>query len=733
MWMRTSSFLTTVLLLAACGGGDEPGESTPGNDTRPSNTTCIAGSSTSFSGVRLVTAFPNLTFSQPIAMIPAPTGNTVYVLERSGRVQAFVNDPATMPADVTEFADISASISTQGEGGLLGMAFDPDFATNGYVYFSYTAPVPAAQQIPEQRVLWSRISRFATNASRTQVQTGTETILLQIDQPYANHNGGQIAFDNNGHLFIGLGDGGSGNDPRLNGQNTSSLLGAMLRIDPSQPDNVRGLPYSIPAGNPFSTSANCDNSDCPEIYAWGLRNPWRWSFDRSTFDLWVGDVGQSQREEVDLILAGLNYGWACYEGTRFNSDYGGSCSPNLVHQPPVFEYGRSDGNSITGGYVYRGTDIPSLIGSYVFTDYGSGTLWALANPYSNPQRSTLTSAGGFIASMAEDANGELYTINIVSGEIQKLEPDPNTTPILPFATMLSQTGCADSTDSRLATSGMIPYELNAPLWSDNASKQRWLALPDNTSIEVNINDDWEFPPGSVLRKDFYLNGQIVETRLLAHHIDGNWAGYSYEWDDTQTDATLLSSEKTISVQGQDWTFPSQAQCLQCHTSVAGRALGPETAQLNREITDPRDNNQINQLSYLDAIGMFSTTIGSPGLLPRLTEYNDALAQPLDIAKSYLHSNCSHCHQAGGTAPGDMDLHYATPLAGMNLCNVAPGSGQVLGATVLVSPNNLGDSILYQRMREMSGTARMPPVGTAIEDPQGLQLVSDWITSFASCP
>jgi uncharacterized repeat protein (TIGR03806 family) len=661
-------------------------------------------------------------------MLPAPSGNLLYVVERGGTIQVFDNDPAV--TTMSEFGDISARVSTVGEGGLLGMAFDPDYATNGYVYLSYTAPVMTG----EPGALWSRVSRFQTNLARTALLPASEQVLLNINQPYANHNGGQIAFDSNGHLFIGIGDGGSGNDPDQNGQDTTTLLGAMLRIDPSTPDSGRGLPYSIPTGNPFSAVNSCADGACPEIYAWGLRNPWRWSIDRNTNQLWVGDVGQNTLEEIDLLEAGKNYGWGCYEGTRFNTEYNGTCPINLVHEPPVYEYPRTDGNSITGGYIYTGNNIPTLAGSYVFADYGSGRVWALSDPYTNPQRSILFTSGNLIASMGEDANGELYLIYIDTGNIYKLEPDPTTSPVPPFASQLSQTGCADSSDPKLGSSGMLPYEINAPLWSDDASKKRWMALPDNTTIDVNNLDDWSYPVGSVLRKDFYLSGQIIETRLFARHTDGSWAGYSYEWNASQTDATLLDTGKTVNINGQDWLYPSQAQCLQCHTSAAGRTLGPETAQLNRSIIDPSDGlSHINQLTYLDAIGMFTSTIGTPTSLPALHQYDDQLAQPDELARSYLHSNCSHCHRSGGPVQSNMDLHYAVSLTDLNVCDVQPAYGDVLGATRLFSPNDIPDSIIYQRMLLQAGSGRMPPVGTTVEDMQGLQFMSDWISSVASCP
>lgn len=721
----TVLILASGILLAACGGSGETGNTGPGIPAAPTGT-CVAGAGSNTSSVRLTNAFPNLTFSLPVAMIPAPSGNTVYVVELAGVVKAVVNSPGT--TSTATFIDITAKVSMDGEGGLLGMAFDPGYASNGYVYLSYTAPSR------DGFYLISTIARYTANATKTALVPDSEAILLEIGQPANNHNGGQIEFGNDGYLYFGSGDGGGSDDDFHNGQNTGVLLGKFLRIDVSTPDPVRNKLYSIPAGNPFAANTTCSGG-CPEIFAWGMRNPWRFSFDRTTGTLWAGDVGQGAREEIDIIEAGNNYGWGCYEGTVRNTSYSGTCPASLVHVPPVIEYPRDEGTTVTGGYVYRGTAMPGLIGQYIFTDYGYlGTIWAVTNPYqvSRQRRVLLASTGGGHASMAEDANGELYMINIGTGIISKIMPDTSGPSVPAFASQLSATGCANPADPTQAASGMIAYDLNTPLWSDRASKQRWLALPPNGHIQVGSDHDWTFPIGAVMRKDFYLGNQIIETRLLAHHTDGSWAGYSYEWNDEQTDATLLSDTKTKAVLNQQWTYPSPSQCLACHTSAAGVTLGPETAQLNRNITHPTNGSTVNQLTYLQNLNVFSAALPAANTWPQLADYSNTLLDVTARARAYLHANCSNCHRGNNIPQTPMDLRYDRTLFQMNICDVPNSRGVVNNSTLLLAHGDATNSILYHRMNNLDST-RMPPLGSNVVDTFGTALIAGWIDSLIACP
>lgn len=342
----------------------------------------------------------------PVAMMQAPGDtNRWFVIEQQGIVRVFPNMANVTNNDVSVFIDIRTRVLSGGEQGLLGMAFHPNFGNGNFeVFLSYTR---------NNGGLESAITRFRSNDNGLTLDATMEDIILTIPQEFNNHNGGQITFGPDGFLYAGWGDGGSGGDPNDHAQNTNNLLGTITRI------NVNGgTPYAIPAGNPFAAnSANTcpqgfGGGDCPEIYAYGFRNPWRWSFDRLNDDLWVGDVGQNQWEEVDRVVVGANYGWRCREGAHDFNTVG--CGGGLID--PITEYDHSLGQSITGGYVYRGTAIPELQGFYVYGDFVQGRIWAI--PATSQQGAVglelLDTAFG-ISSFAEDHDGELYVIDYAGG------------------------------------------------------------------------------------------------------------------------------------------------------------------------------------------------------------------------------------------------------------------------------------------------------------------------------
>jgi glucose/arabinose dehydrogenase len=344
-------------------------------------------------------AFPNLTFNQPVGIYSPNDGtNRLFVVEQPGAIRVFNNSATVTSSSV--FFDISSRVVYGGEQGLLGLAFHPNYSSNGYFYVDYVAANP----------LRTVISRFSVSPTDpNQAQSGSEFIFLQINQPYSNHKGGQLAFGPDGYLYIGMGDGGSEGDPLGNGQNRSTLLGKILRIDVNSPSNGRN--YTIPVDNPFKGNTLGYGE---EIYAFGFRNPWRFSFDPKG-RLWVGDVGQDREEEIDLVEKGKNYGWNIMEGTL---TYAGGNETGLVL--PVLEYGHDVGNAVIGGFVYHGSATPVLTGAYVYGDYGTGKIWALTlNSTGGAQTNTLlTDSALTISSFGLDSNGEIY-ICAFDGKIYK--------------------------------------------------------------------------------------------------------------------------------------------------------------------------------------------------------------------------------------------------------------------------------------------------------------------------
>jgi glucose/arabinose dehydrogenase len=395
-----------ALAAGGCGGGDE-GSSPP-------------------VGVPQVTltvqrVFPALSFAFPVAMLQAPNDTTRwFVVEQGGVVRVFDNNPNV--ATTTTFIDISARVTfpADSELGLLGMAFHPQFSTNRTVYLFYSH-----NDVNLGRLV-SRISEFTANTLGLAVDPTTERVLITIPKPNGetNHNGGNLAFGVDGLLYAGLGDGGGGNDNHGaigNAQSTNTVLGKMLRINVLP--GITGNGYSIPLSNPFAANPPCRIDDpinrlatqpCPEIFALGFRNPFRWSFDRGTGQLWVGDVGQSAVEEVNRVGLGENFGWRCFEGTR-NTGLG--CGAPGPTQVPVAQYGRDVGTTVIGGFVYRGSRFPGLVGRYIFGDFGSGRIFnidARAQPVL--EMTTGFSSGLNISSFGEGVDGELFVVHY-SGQL----------------------------------------------------------------------------------------------------------------------------------------------------------------------------------------------------------------------------------------------------------------------------------------------------------------------------
>lgn len=742
-----ASFVAAFAILSASCGTDDEGGAQPvvasdggpdrsvaddggvvspyGLDVRPTNTTCLAPARPGGrAAVNLERQFVDTPMYPPtmLAQIPGDKSR-IFLAAIHGEIFSFskANPPTTAPPAVLTLPPPADPTSPAGQITLLGFAFHPKFAQNGRIFLSFTTDGGSGPSGARSVLARMRSADGGTSF-------GEYTELISYDQTGV-HNGGGIAFGNDGSLFVSFGDGGDGDDTYKNGQTKTGFFSKIIRIDVDSPP-APGLAYAIPNGNPFKGGGGE-----PATWAYGFRNPFRISVDRASGDLWVGDVGEAAWEEVDRITApGGNYGWPCREGAHDHILSADRCPNGTAElQNPIFEYAAAPAASVTGGVVYRGSAIPSLVGTYVFGDYVTGTIRGLdVDPLTGGARLTVLNPSGPTGnwvSFSVDDDGEIYAVDL-DAKIYKLvaaAPLPPST----FPDRLSKLGCFDAADAKKALPPLIPYDVNAPQWTDGATKQRWLALPDRATIARAADGDLDLPMGAMVFQTMTIGAKPVETRMLVRHADDAWAGYSYEWNDEGTDAVLLPSNKATAA----WSFPGRDECLACHTKAAGSTIALEVAQLNREVLYPTTGRVANQLATLEHIGMFSAPLGAmPKDLPTLPNPLGAGAEE-PRARAHLHTSCASCHRPDNApnAAAAIDLRFTTALGATKICNVSPAAGTlgVDGAKLLL-PGAPEKSLVLIRMRS-SSVPRMPSVGSRSVDTDGALLVERWIKGLAACP
>ena len=707
-------------------------------------------------------------FTKPVQVTFAPNdpaGDCLYVVQLDGRVYRMSrNDPDSRRVFMTVTGLQYSGSATSGHG-LHSIAFHPNYPDQPYVYAAFLGSGSVG------RVARFTIGEPGQSCNAAVANPSEQLELLSIWQRNSNHNVNQVVFGADGLLYVAVGDGGGSNDsPQQNAERDNSLNGKILRIDVD-----RATPYAIPAGNMNSESGSvacgtraCDNGQCAapcrEVFAKGLRNPWRLSVDPATGDLYTGDVGQNAWEEVNLIRAGGDYGWNNAEG-----------DDSSFERPLVAYPIGSEGRSITGGVVYRPTGdarAPSLVGHYLFADFVSNRVWALrkdqqtgvGSPAAGSMRGThadpshlrfiLSANPGSIAGMGVDGNGELYLAHFGGTITQLAETHAGSGP----PETLSDTGCYEEPRSQRLAPAFIPYEVNSPLWTDGAQKRRYILLPGSDSkitlpqgastSEEAAHQTWTFPTGTILVKEFWQafgnppQPKPLETRFLVKRGTSRWDGYSYRWLDDGSDAELLEDESRQQCYDADGRrsdgacaythyFPSRGDCGSCHRQEVGVVLGLRTAQLNR--LHDYDGVIDNQLRAMNNIGLFSPPLLAPGQdYPAMPDPRDSdrCPDPDKRARAYLAANCAQCHNGGGGTA--MDLSFLASLPATQSCDQPPSAGDLGVADArIVAPGAPERSLLYLRALRR-GEGQMPPIGSLRADDDGTALIREWIEDLPDC-
>ncbi len=671
--------------------------------------------------------FEHLTIKQPLTFEAEPGTNDYLIIQHFGSWA-----PPAMILRISDDPDVRAPQSVLSlEGIAYGLDFHPNYLENGYVF--------VGMNVKNGDTNVTRVSRYTMDRRTGLLMPHTEKRIIQWESN--GHNGGDLAFGKDGTLFISSGDGTSDSDTNLRGQDMTHLTSKILRIDVDHPDPGRA--YSVPSDNPFVGQDGVR----PETWAYGLRNPWRLIYDAPTDQLWTGVNGQDLFEFAILVEKGANYGWSITEGSQPFQLQRKRGPTSIV--PPTVEHSHAEARSLTGGLVYHGDTLPDLEGAYVYGDWSTGKIWAVKvvdgrKVWHEEIADTPFNITGF----GQTRQGDLVVIDHTTGTFHRLVKRTEQERIgrsQHFPRRLSQTGLYLSVADRQVHPGLVPYQPNSQLWSDGAIKSRYIAIPDHGTITFSEGwQGWNFPDGSVLVKEFRLDladqGEApIETRIMLQE-QGEWVGYTYQWNAARTDAVLVESagkdttflvndpDEPSGVREQTWHYPSRAECMVCHSRAANFTLGLTSLQLNGEF-DYRGHGgrPANQLRTLEHIGMFAEA------LPKSPEEMDHLVDPRDESadlelrvRSYLQSNCANCHASAGGGNALMELTFPTPRDKMRVVDIVPQHNTLgIAEARLIAPGDPDRSVLYQRISRR-GENQMPPLATSIVDPTATRIVRDWI-------
>lgn len=769
--LRSPCFLVATLLgavLFACSDDDTNGTGDADPEVEgPIEKREFPLTTPALGGYTLVDAFPGVEFDIPAAITwPKTVGAMPFVLERTGQIRT-IEDGARR--DLLDFGD---KVHVDGEGGALGLALHPQFGSgteNQYVYVWYNAcDVPGCGSAYTQR-----LERYTWDADSNTFDPDSAYTLLEQTEYENVHNAGKVLFGPDGFLYFGNGDDATANNHQtiVNG-----LFAGIFRIDvdmdpkkshappghtpnaadPSKPiSTFERQGYFVPNDNPFVGAVP---NGLEEFWALGLRNPFGFSFDRKTGEMWLGDVGEAFREEVNVIVKGGNYEWPLKEGELDMVGEHVSTYSVGTPKPPKFTYAHSelaDLASIFGGNVYRGTALPELDGKYIFADWISNRVWALDTSQSNPVRTTLVDNQFKMQPMGigEDPAGELYVLQYgpdrsdpkwFGGRVKKLVRDTSGDA---FPKRLRGTYLFDDVAALKPAANLVPYEINSPLWSDGSVKQRWIRLPEAKKVTVNDDGSLTFPVGTLFVKQFDLAPEVdiagrsrhLETRVLVVGSDTTY-GVTYRWNAKGTDAVLVlegadeALADTKSGKSRTWHYPSFGQCWECHRNGYGngdesqrnddyRILGFTALELGAE-----------QRAQLVTKEVFASAANMP---TPMAKPSDEKASLEERAHAYLAANCSPCHHANASYTGGGETWIASydggDLAARHLDETVKNSpmAELLGLpnAPLVAPGDAAHSVLLARMKSNDPDLRMPPLARNVVDEAGVKLIEAWINSL----
>ena len=704
--------------------------------------------------------YPALKFREITEIVFDPVGRRWVMLERLGKI--FLVPQGEAQGTATLLGDLKALHPEL--DNLYGFAFHPQYKENHQVFITYTV----GSGIEDG----TKLSRFEL----TEAGLLNEHVILTWRS--GGHNGANLQFGGDGCLYVSTGDSEvpSPPDPLNTGQDVTDLLSSILRIDVDHPEP--GKTYAIPKDNPF---VGASFPARPEIWAYGLRNPWKMSFDRATGRLWCADVGWELWEMVHLIEPGGNYGWSAMEASQpVRAD---APKPPTPIRPPVIAHSHDEAASITGGYVYHGKKFPELAGAYLYGDWETGKIWALWHDGKQVTRhQEIADTPHRIIAFGQDAEGELiYAHYHQSGTLHTLERNAEAGKGSAFPRTLSETGLFKDVNKQAPADGVYQIKIRHSMWDQSAGSQTLLALPGTEQIRTKIDTRKEkdgstrkiatllWPTDSVVARTLTVettkatsktyHHERVETQIL--HFDGSgWNAYSYQWRPDQTDADLVPAsggsrrvmhESWLDPKVQtpvDWHFHSRAECLRCHNSWCGGTLSINAAQLDLEFSmatttgSPADATVRRQLDDLIALGLVDAPFrdsASFALASRMKEVWDLSlvllnkeARPAVLeqyARSYLHVNCSPCHRQNAGGAVTMMLNAELPAAEMLALGVVPQQGGLgLQSPKLIDPGQPWNSVICVRLAT-TGNGHMPVIGPRVTDVEGLKLIEDWIASM----